>query len=298
MRYVYSLIRFVPDPARGEFVNVGAIVGSEESSEWQVRQVENPRRARAIDENASLGAVWSFIDRVGVAVDDFEASTQSLFGPEVELTEDWLWRLHADHQNIVQLSAPAPMVAESADDALESVFDLMVLDPAFRRHSFKKKNTALAALRRAYNECEIHKGRERRERVTLRTPHHDAIFDFAVMNGQAVQLTQAWSFQVPDQATLAEQVKAWGWTLQEARQTGGRIVTSAEEFNVGADVAVEAVYVPELSTRPSPAFVDAQSVFEQLRVRAVSHDRAGDVARRARELLEAPGVLRGKVVVE
>ena len=25
MRYLYSVVRFVPDPARGEFVNVGAI---------------------------------------------------------------------------------------------------------------------------------------------------------------------------------------------------------------------------------------------------------------------------------
>ncbi len=285
MRYIYSLIRFVPDPARGEFVNVGAIVGSEESSEWQVRQIENPKRARAIDENASLGAVWSFIDRVGVDVDNFEAATQSLFGPDVELTEDWLWQLHADHQNIVQLSAPVPMVAESADDALESVFDLMVLDPAVRKYSFTKKHTALAALRRAYDEFEIAKGRERRERVTLKTPHHEALFDFAVTNGQAVQLTQAWSFQVPDQATLAEQVKAWGWTVQEALHTGGRVLTPAGEFDVRTDVDVEVVYVPALPARPAPAFVDAEHVFDELGVRAVSHDQAGDVARRARELL-------------
>ncbi|MCQ3806708.1 MAG: DUF3037 domain-containing protein [Acidimicrobiia bacterium] len=275
----------MPDPARGEFVNVGAIVGSEESSEWQVRQIENPKRARAIDENASLDAVWSFIDRVGIEIDNFEAATQSLLGPDVELTEDWLWRLHADHQNIVQLSAPVPMVAESADEALESVFDLMVLDPAVRKYSFTKKHTALAALRRAYDKFEIAKGRERRERVTLRTPHHAALFDFAVTNGQVVQLTQAWSFQVPDQATLAEQVKAWGWTVQEALHTGGRVCTPVGEFDAGTDVAVEVVYVPALPTRPAPAFVDAEHVFDELGVRAVSHDQAGDVARRARELL-------------
>ncbi len=45
MRYVYSLVRFVPDPARGEFVNVGAIAGSEDGAEWQIRQVENTVRA-------------------------------------------------------------------------------------------------------------------------------------------------------------------------------------------------------------------------------------------------------------
>ena len=285
MRYIYSLIRFVPDPARGEFVNVGAIVGSEESSEWQVRQIGNSRRARAIDDNASLGAVWSFIDRVGVDVDNFEASTQSLFRPEVELTEDWLWRLHADHQNIVQLSTPTPMVAESADDALDSVFDLMVLDPAVNKYPFTKKNTALAALRRAYDEFEIIKGNERSERVTLKTSHHEAHFDFAVTNGEVVQLTQAWSFQVPDQATLAEQVKAWGWTLRDVRDAGGRVLVSAREFDVRADVDVEAVYVPALPKHPASAFDEAQHVFEELSVKAVSHDQAGAVAQRARELL-------------
>ena len=45
MRYLYSVVRFVPDPARGEYVNVAAILGSEETGEWDVRQVENLRRA-------------------------------------------------------------------------------------------------------------------------------------------------------------------------------------------------------------------------------------------------------------
>ncbi len=144
MRYFYSLIRFVPDPARGEFVNVGAIVGSDESSEWQVRQVQNPVRARAIDAHGSLDAVWKFIDRVGIEVDRFEASLHhSLFDPEVELTQDWLWRLHAIHQNIVQVSAPTPMVAESADDALERVLDLMVLDPAVPQAPLHKEAQSL-----------------------------------------------------------------------------------------------------------------------------------------------------------
>ena len=55
MRHVYSMVRFVPDSARGEFINVGANVGSEESSEWQVWQIENPKRARFIDER---GTPW------------------------------------------------------------------------------------------------------------------------------------------------------------------------------------------------------------------------------------------------
>ncbi len=140
-------------------------------------------------------------------------------------------------------------------------------------------------MRRAYDDVEITKGRERRERVTLKTVHHDALFDFAVMNGRVVQLTQTWSFQFPDQATLAEEVKAWDWTVQEARNAGGQILAAAEEFDVGKDVEIEAVYVPALQTKASATFTDAVYVFESLGVRAVPHDRSNEVAQRARQLL-------------
>lgn len=290
MRFAYSLIRFVPDPARGEFVNVGAIVGSDESSEWQVRQVQNPVRARQIDMHRSLDAVWSFIDRVGMTIDSFEASLhQSLFDPEVELNEEWLWTLHTDHQNLVQVSAPTPMVADSADEALERVFNLMVLDPAVHKHPFEKKHSALGALRRAYQNFEIRRTHELSERVILRTPHHAEQFDFAVTNGGLIQLAQTWSFQIPNQEALADQVKAWAWTVRDARDGGGHVSTKdGQEFDFEADVDVKVVYVPASAEHPAPAFVDAQHIFGELDITAVPHIRAADVAKRARELLGPP----------
>ena len=250
-----------------------------------MKQIRIPVRARAIDEHASLEAVWSFIDRLGVDIDSFERSMESLFTPDVELDEAWLWRLHADHQNIVQLSPPTPLGAISVDDAIDRVFDLMVLDPAVRRHSFQKKHTALASLRRAYQDHKIAKGHQLRERITLRTSHHSERFDFAITNGRAVQLTQAWSFQVPDQDTLAEQVKAWGWTVQEAQSTGGFISTADGEFDVDADVDFQAVYVPALPDHPAKAFGEAQHVFSELGISAVPYEQANKVAERARLLL-------------
>ncbi len=50
MTYWMSVVRFVPDPARGEFVNVGAIAGSDETEEWEVRAVANWRRAKLVDD--------------------------------------------------------------------------------------------------------------------------------------------------------------------------------------------------------------------------------------------------------
>jgi hypothetical protein len=224
MRYVYSVVRFVPDPARGEFVNVGAIAGSEDSSEWLWRQVENPVRARAVDDRKALEAVWAFLDRVGREMDDYERAHESLFEPPVELSEEWLQRLYAEHRNVVQLSPPAPMVASTADEALDRVLDQMVLDPALRR--------------------------------------------------------------VPDQELVAEQVKAWGWTVRDVQQGGGTVrLADGSQFDVGRDVDVEVVYVPPAPGQDAPAMRDARHVFEALEVTHAPLEGADLVGERARDLL-------------
>jgi hypothetical protein len=43
--YQFSLIRFVPDPARGEFVNIGAVVGDDEAQDWELRLISNLKRS-------------------------------------------------------------------------------------------------------------------------------------------------------------------------------------------------------------------------------------------------------------
>jgi hypothetical protein len=291
MRYVYSVVRFVPDPARGEFVNVGAIAGSEDSSEWLWRQVENPVRARAVDDRKALEAVWAFLDRVGREMDDYERAHESLFEPSVELSEEWLQRLYVEHRNVVQLSPPAPMVASTADEALDRVFDQMVLDPALRRHPFQKKHAALAAVRAAYRKHSVRKGVNLRERVALETTHHRERFDFAVTGDRTLQLTHTWSFQVPDQDLVAEQIKAWGWTVRDVQQGGGQVrLADGSQFYVARDVDVEVVYVPPAPGQDAPAMRDALNVFEALEVMHAPLEGADHVGERARALLVAAGV--------
>jgi len=289
MRFLYSLIRFVPDPGRGEFVNVGAIVGSD-SSGWQIRQIENPVRARRLDDNSLLDGVWSFMDRVGSKIDQYEQESESLFGPGMELGEDWLDTLYRDHQNIVQLSPPTPVAAESADEAMDRIFELLIVDPASRKYRFQKKNVALAAVRSAYREKSIRKGIDVRERVQLMTPHHNGRFDFAITNGHVLQLTQTFSFQVPNQEELAEQIKAWGWTVHDAQLRGGNIATAqGETFQVESDVDFEVVYIAPQEGKLAPALTDAINIFDELSINAHEISDVGSVATRAKDLLVAAG---------
>ncbi len=291
MRYVYSLVRFVPDPARGEFVNVGAIAGSEESAEWQYRQVENFSRASRIDEHKSLEAVWGLLSRIGSTIEDYEKSQSSLFEPEVQPSEAWLRQLYVDHQNVVQLSPPTPMVAGSADEALDRVFNQMVLDPAVQRRGFQTKHAALGALRRAYDKHSVKIGLYLRQRVTLETERYRERVDFAVTNGKTLQLAHTWSFQSPDQEDLGEQVKAWGWTVRDLKDGGGAVrLASGESFEVPRDVDIEVAYVPPGPGQDAPAMRDARHVFEALDIPHGALDRADDIGQRARRLLMEAGV--------
>jgi hypothetical protein len=285
MRYSYSVIRFVPDPVRGEFVNVGAIVGSEESSEWAVRQVDNPVRARHLDERGTLPAVWAFIDGVGRDIDAYEEIIEGDIAGAVDFapSEEWLTDLHSRQNNIVQVSAPMRLVAESLDEAVETVFTQLVVDPA-KRSGGTTKHPALAAVRRAYRGAGLLPRMV--EGGVLEADGHRERLDFGIANGRVVQITQAWSFRVADQDSLARYVRAWGWAVKAAQTSGGRLRTTDETIlEVPRDVDVEVVYIPPNGHRDASALADVRSVFEALHAREVPLEDASGVADRAVELL-------------
>jgi hypothetical protein len=292
MRYVYSVVRFVPDPTRGEFVNVGAIVGSETTSEWQVRQIDNPVRARAVDDRKSLDAVWSFMDGVGRQIDEYDRATESLFPQSApDLSENWLDRLCAEHRNIVQLSAPAPMVAGSAEEALDLVFEEMIVDPAHRKHPFKKKHTALGAVRESYRRHFLVRGKHLRERVPVQTEKYRESFDFAVTDGRVLQLAHTWSFQVPDQDLLSEQVRAWGWTVRDIKKSGGILKAhDGDRLEIPSGVDVQVVYIQPEPTMDAAAMNVALNVFKELKVHHSPIENADIVGANAQKLLKAAGV--------
>jgi hypothetical protein len=288
MRYCYSLIRFVPDPVRGEFVNVGAVVGSEESSEWAVRQVDNPLRARHLDERGTLPAVFAFIDRVGREIDAYEEIIERGGTGETDsaLSEEWLTSLHRGHTNIVQLSEPLPVLAESLDEAVETIFAQLIVDPA-KRPGGSTKHPALAAMRRAYNQAGL--AARVVQGAVLEAEGHRERLDFGVANGRVVQITQAWSFQVADQDSLAKYVRAWGWAVKAAQDSGGRLRTADQTMlEVPRDVDVEVVYIPPNGHRDTSALADARSVFGALGATEVALADASHVAERAAALLGGP----------
>lgn len=287
MRYMYSAVRFVPDPVRGEFVNVGILAGSDESSEWDIRMVENLKRARALDDEVLLPLVWHFVDDIGRKVDRYtEAIQTNLFETdEKRLSEEWLTQLSEEARNVVQLSAPAVIVADDIDEAINILFDQLIVEPKARRFRFKKKNVALAATRAAYREAGLRVSEHFMEGVSVKGQHHKERFDFVVANGSAVQLAQTWSFQVPNQEDIAEQVKAWAWTVSDIRQHGGMAEAETRQIAVPPDVDIEVVYVPPAVDGPRQVLNEALAAFEKIKVQAVESEQAGTVGQEASRLI-------------
>ena len=285
MAFQFSLIRFVPDPARGEFVNIGAVAGSDEAQEWELRLVSNLSRAKALDDRGVLSNAFAY----AAGLEDHIAALDLLpetGGPE-PISSELLRQRALEMHNIFQFSPPAPIAADSAGAALELVFDQLVLDAARKSFPFEKKHRAQGAARRAYQAHEVPAGSVR-ERAPVRSGVFDGVFDFAVHNGRTVQLVQCWSFQLPNQADLAEQVKAWSWLVHEVRQAGGELTTGDREVEVPAGLEIFAIAIPPVPDAESPAYEEAKAAFAENDVIELTPDEADRVGEHVAHGLAAP----------
>lgn len=285
MRFLFSVLRFVPDPVRGEFINIGVIVGSDEANDWRLRIVDNYSRATRIDESGMLPSVIHFLTGISSEIDDYLISMESMFSPEKEINSRWLRRLQEISRNILQLSPPSPLIAETIDEATTLVFDEFIVEPERRRFPFKKKTEAMSALRWAFTGAGLVKGRDFFERLEIRGKNHRENFDFAVSRKKIVQLSQAWSFQLPNSRQLAEDIKAWAWTVQDIRGGGGSALSGGDEILVEPDVDIIATFIPPIAGQSDQVFVEALYAFDQIKVKTIKVEEVNQVSQQAVALL-------------
>lgn len=111
----YSILRVVPDPVRGEFVNTGIIVTDMESRTI-IRWANSECRARLLTKNrAILNAITSYIK-------DFEQMVSS----QQFVSKEWLREQHEMRNNLIQLSFPAPIAPMSIEAASDLIFNRFV----------------------------------------------------------------------------------------------------------------------------------------------------------------------------
>ena len=265
-------------------MNIGAVAGSDDAKEWELRLVSNLSRAKALDERGVLSRAFEFAASLE---DSIAILDQPVASVDVEtMSSNLLQRLSTDMQNVVQVSRPAPVAADSAEAALDLVFDQLVLDAARKSFPFEKKHRAQGAVRKAYRAHAV-PASAIRERAAVRSGVFDGVFDFAVHNGQAIQLVQCWSFQLPNQADLAEQVKAWSWLVHELRRSGGELTAGDGDAMVPSNLEIFAVTIAPREDVNSPAYAEAQAAFDEIRVTELTPEDADRIGLQAADALAA-----------
>jgi hypothetical protein len=288
-RYSYVIIRCVPSPRTGEFVNIGAIAGSSEAGDWAVRGLSSERRARTLAGPSEISAAHDFMSQIGTEIDRSSALAEE--GDGEPLSEEWLAQLHQDYRNVVQLSSPSIVLAESADAALQRLFEHVIIDPVSPQRTSVTKHGVLSGLRRSYRKAQIKEELIHQRVDFLVGEHVGSRVDFAIANGSTVQLTQGWSFQVSGIETVSTQVKSWGYAMSRLRNGDGARVVDLDSriFDVPEGVDLQVVVVEPATPEQQRAYEEAQQVFEDLGVQV--HDIGGveAVARRAAGLLAISG---------
>jgi hypothetical protein len=288
-RYFFSIVRCVPNPRTGEFINVGAIAGSSDAGDWAVREVSNEKRVRSLADGHDISTYHEFLVEAGLRIDRNAELVDE--GREDPLDEAWLQQLHHDYRNVVQLSPPSLVLAGSAESALDVIFENYVVDPTRPSRNVVTKHRAVSALSAAYKRAEIDPAHVKRGVDVLVGDHLSARLDFAIGNGSTVQLTQGWSFRVAGVEEISTQVKSWAYALSRLRDgIETRIISAGSDLQgnqstVPADVDLEVVIVTPETERQRQVFDEASQVFTELDVAVRTVTDVDLVSRRAAELI-------------
>ena len=267
LKYHYSVIRFLPSPTRGEFVNLGVIVGSDATDEWAMELVGRKSRAAKLDDAGILPLVSTELQRLQLRFsgDDEESSWSD--GPEIN--EVWLAEMASQSRNVVQYTPPQPILAVDVAAAMEKLWNTFIVDHVPQKRESLSRHQIRTRYLKSLQQFQLTPD-QLKAKVKLSTGHSTTSIDVAVYNGVAKRLTQCWSFQVKDTESVLNEVKAWGWTMRDLRRSGGEIRTSTRRIQVPGEVELSVVYAPMADTKPDEFTEEAIEVFNDADVHAIA----------------------------
>lgn len=288
MRYEYWVVRYVPDSIRGEYVNVAVITGN--GDDWHFRKTGNLRRAARLGGSAS-GATVHFFTRLEQSIQHDVDAVEALLPEEgqhpfsrVELEER-----RGRMKNTIQLSAPRPVLADSAEQAADIAFGLMVVDESAE---VQHRSTTLVKtnLRDYFARSEVLHGKFL-ERSVASIGASEVRIDFAVRNGSVRQLTNVWAFDLLTKDGLSSQADkignlSFGFTRirrGEATLTSG--YGRRQEYRISPDVETRAVYVAPRTAEQRRFFDQAMDIWGSAGTKAYDSKDAKEIVSQAEQLL-------------
>jgi hypothetical protein len=269
--YHYSIVRYVPDPIRGEQLNVGVVVVAKDGSYIGARFAGPPElaRLRRLGFEQDFAFVRDLAEEIESQVTGAQLPLDDPQHPHPIWTFETVQRAAEEWANTVQLSEPRSAVDDTPEALLATLFARYVAlraapqrERARDKRWIKQKVTrtlrqTLATLERDPDE---YVGRD--ERIGGALDVH--VVDYVLRNSDVRHVVETMSFETTNRRALKTEVDAFAWTIDDLRAGGlsvpitvatiggGRLLEEAERVytGLGADVVREPAldpWVDELS---------------------------------------------------
>jgi hypothetical protein len=285
LRYDYWVVRYVPDPIRGEFINIGIIAGK--GADWSFRRVGNLGRASRLGGVASQTS--SFLKRIEDAIASRLDAVEALIpgAPSTSFGRGEIEDLRVRMNNLVQLSDSRPVLADTAQEAADLAFDLMIVDS----DTDVQHRSRIRVVHRLRDAFEL-----RPELIRHVAQFHiaavgpqEAGIDFAVKDGVVHQLSQVWAFDVKDTRHLQTQIRAWNYLIGLLRADGGTLAKRGHRptAEIPRRVEINAVFTAPTTADGEQQFEIARDGWHRLGVEAVASSDSEIIVDEAARLLTA-----------
>lgn len=141
MRHNYWTIRYVPDPVRGERVNIGVIVGSDDERDGAMRIVDSPARANRLGGGAQRAL--AYVNALQRRVESALLPEDGLPRDSAPITSALLDRLHSHQENAVQVSSARTIAGADVNRARQGRYHLLRQLPGARASGFTQGSGGL-----------------------------------------------------------------------------------------------------------------------------------------------------------
>jgi hypothetical protein len=220
----FSIVRYVPDPTRGEQLNVGVVVTCKSPPFFGSRFL----RAQQTGRLRSLGSDKDF-DFLKDLAAEFRASRvipervplRGLAGP---WTLDSLERAATNWANTIQFSEPRAAIHKSPGVLLDDLYKRYVTTLRRRSQVEHGRRWIKGKVSRTLRHAVLQNFPDRDPRQVVQSnakvsgKFEDHSFDYGLANGRLVHLIQALSFGVQSREALRVEIDATAWAIDDVRR--------------------------------------------------------------------------------
>lgn len=238
MLYRTRTIRYVPDVAREEFVNLGIIVIGERPGDLAVELLETVGQIPAI--GGPRDAALSAARRIRRELLEYRSDPGRLELDEASSAHGHLSLLARNAYNMIQFGDERVADGVSADALAEFLFGHLVArqTPIRRHHRLTRLRHEVLSTYRQRPEIIPHVAAD----PTLSAGGREGSVDLAVVVRKVFELNTAFTFQGDPTQQLRERVDAWSFRMQRLRDQGGTLTTKDDEtIPVPGDTPIIAV---------------------------------------------------------